>query len=104
MANVFGIADEIERAIRARDTKCVYCGVSMRRHPRRLEATIEHFNNNGPFTKQHNLAICCRGCNSSKGRKNLLAWFATDYCRERKIHKKTVAAPVRKYLRLTGAK
>jgi hypothetical protein len=104
MANSFGIAEDAERAIRARDKKCVYCGVSMRRHPRRLDATIEHFNNNGPFAREHNLAICCRSCNSSKGRKTLLAWFETDYCRERNIHEKTVAAPVRKYLRLKSAR
>jgi len=30
-------------------------------------ATIEHFNNDGPFENKYNIAICCQRCNSSKG-------------------------------------
>ena len=63
-------------------------------------ATIEHFNNNGPFKKKYNLAICCRGCNSSKGTKSLSAWFKTLYCREKKITEKTVSKPVKEFMRL----
>ena len=64
-------------------------------------ATIEHFNNDGPLNEKYNVAICCRRCNSSKGTMALLAWFETPYCRERKkkISWKTVAKPVKEYLR-----
>lgn len=64
-------------------------------------ATIEHFNNDGPMTKKYNLAICCRRCNSSKGAISLSAWFKTPYCgdRKKKITAKTVAQPVKEYLR-----
>jgi len=28
-----------------------------------------------------NIALCCWGCNASKGRKTLEAWLQSDYCR-----------------------
>lgn len=102
MPNAYGISERDEREIRARDKNCVYCRILMRQHSRGASgATIEHFNNDGPFEKKHNVAICCRGCNSSKGTKKLLAWFKTPYCRERKINKETVLKPVKEYMRLT---
>jgi 5-methylcytosine-specific restriction endonuclease McrA len=102
MSNRWGIPKKIEEEIRARDKRCVFCHVSMRRASRARgtsDATIEHFNNDGPLGKKYNVAICCRGCNSSKGTKRLLAWFKTPYCRKRKINEKTVAKPVKEYLR-----
>ena len=102
-SNKYGISKEDEREIRARDKTCVYCHISMKRHSdarRASEATIEHFNNDGPFDKKFNVAICCRGCNSSKGSKTLLVWFKSPYCRERKISAETVSKPVKEYLRL----
>jgi hypothetical protein len=75
----------------------------MKQSPRAMGAsgaTIEHFNNDGPLTKKYNLAMCCRGCNSSKGTKRLLAWFKTPYCVEKNINEKTVAEPVKQYIRL----
>jgi len=63
-------------------------------------ATIEHFNNDGPYDEKYNVAICCRRCNSSKGKKKLSAWFKTPYCREKKINIETVSKPVKEYMRL----
>ncbi len=102
MSNTYGIPEQDEREIRARDKKCVYCHVPMKQSSSARgpsEATIEHFNNDGPFDKKHNLAICCRRCNSSKGEKSLWDWFETLYCRENKINEKTVAKPAKKYMR-----
>src|SRR5262245_15527244 len=99
MANSFGISARVEQRIRARDKRCVYCGVKFKKTPWRASATIEHFNNNGPFTKYYNIAICCRGCNSSKGVKQLLAWLDSAYCLKKGITKHTVANVVRGYLR-----
>jgi hypothetical protein len=102
MSNSYEISEEIEGEIRARDKKCVYCRVSMKKPTRvkvAAEATIEHFNNDGPFTKKYNLAICCRGCNSSKGVKTLLAWFKTPHCAKWGINEKTVAKPVKNFMR-----
>jgi 5-methylcytosine-specific restriction endonuclease McrA len=102
MSNTYGISIQDEREIRARDRACVYCGIVMKpasdRHA--AGATVEHFTNGGPLREKYNVAICCRGCNSSKGTKKLSAWFKTPYCRERKINKVTVSKPVKEYMRL----
>ena len=100
MSNAYGISDRDEKEIRARDKTCVYCGILMKRHRHASGATIEHFNNDGPLRKAFNLAICCRRCNSSKGTMELLVWFKTPYCRERKINERTVSKPVKEYMRL----
>jgi|SRR4029077_18609832 len=102
MSNTYGIPEQDEKDIRARDKTCVYCRKAMKKHPRKLDAsgpTLEHFNNNGHFDKKWNVAICCRGCNSSKGNKKLLAWFRSPYCMEKNINQKTVARPVKAYIR-----
>lgn len=103
MSNTYGLSKEDEREIRARDKTCVYCGVLMKQHPHAMGAsgaTIEHFNNDGPFEKKYNVAICCRRCNSSKKAMKLSAWFKTPYCRKKKINGETVSKPVREYMRL----
>jgi 5-methylcytosine-specific restriction endonuclease McrA len=103
MSNTYGISEKDELEIRARDKTCVYCGVLMKQSPYAMGpsgATIEHFNNDGPFHEKFNVAFCCRGCNSSKGTKKLLAWFETDYCHEKKINDKTVSKAVKDYMRL----
>lgn len=102
MSNTYGISEEVEEEIRARDKRCVFCHVSMRHASRTRgasDATIEHFNNDGPLGKKYDVAICCRGCNSSKGTKKLLAWFETPYCRKRLINEKTVGKPAKEYVR-----
>jgi 5-methylcytosine-specific restriction endonuclease McrA len=102
MSNAYGIPEEDEKEIRIRDRTCVYCRKSMKRSPHSMHAfgaTIEHFNNDGYFDKKWNVAICCRGCNSSKGNKELLAWFKTPYCIEKNINQKTVAKAVKEYIR-----
>ena len=103
MSNTYGISKQDEQAIRARDKACVYCRVLMKQSPYAMGpfgATIEHLNNDGPFEKKFNVAICCRSWNSSKGTKKLLAWFETDYCQKKKINDKTVLKPVKDYMRL----
>jgi len=102
MSNSYGISKNVEEEIRARDKRCVFCHKRFSRESRASGATIEHFNNDGPMTKKFNLAICCGGCNSSKGTKKLSAWLKTPYCTEKKpkpINEKTVAKPVKEYLR-----
>jgi hypothetical protein len=101
MANKFGISDLDERRIRARDKRCVYCHVKLKKSPSRHpdSATIEHFNNNGPFGKFYNIAMCCRACNSSKGTKKLLDWLDSPYCQKNGISQQTVARAAQEYLR-----
>jgi hypothetical protein len=106
MSNRFGIPNEVERRIRVRDTRCVYCGKRFSRASRKDKATIEHLNEKPPFywlegLKEEGLAICCGSCNSSRGNRSLRDWFQTPYCTERAIpiNGNTVAEPVRRYLR-----
>jgi hypothetical protein len=103
MSNTYGISKHDEREIRARDKTCVYCGILMKQYPQAMGAsgaTTAHFNNEGPFKKKFNVAICCRRCNSSKGTKRLSAWFQAPYCREKKVIEETVSKPVKEYRRL----
>jgi 5-methylcytosine-specific restriction endonuclease McrA len=103
MSNTYGISENDEREIRARDKTCVYCGVLMKQSPHATGssgATLEHFNNDGPLSKRYNVAICCRGCNSSKGTMGLSVWFKTPYCRNKKINRETVSKLVKEYMRL----
>ncbi len=104
MSNKYGIPEEDEKEIRARDKTCIYCHKAMKKYPNTKgtpgdKATIEHLNNDGPFDEKSNLAICCGNCNSSRNNKELLVWFKTQYCMDRNINEKTVAEPVRVYIR-----
>ena len=93
------IAVSIYFPTRATDKHCVYCGVELKKSPRRDSPTIEHFNNDGPFDKLFNIDMCCWGCNSSKGVKNLLEWLDSPYFKRKGISQRTVAEVVREYLR-----
>jgi hypothetical protein len=99
MANTYGISERDERRIWLRDKRCVYCSVKFKKFPGGDSATIEHFNNNGPFGKYYNTALCCRACNSSKGVKTLRTWLKSAYCQRNGISENTVANAVRDYLR-----
>jgi hypothetical protein len=107
MSDTYDIREEDWKVIQARDKTCVYCRKSMKQYPHAMQAsgaTIEHFNNDGPFDKKWSAAICCRRCNSSRGTKELLAWFKTPYCTEKNINEKTVAKPVKQYIRSHGGR
>jgi hypothetical protein len=108
MSNKYGIPKEVEQRIRARDKKCVYCSTLMKKFnikgPRSKMATIEHLREKGPFywklgLKEKDLTICCWSCNASRGVKPLLRWFKASYCISRSINAKSVAKPVKGFLR-----
>jgi hypothetical protein len=106
MSNRFGIPASVELRLRARDTRCVYCGKVFSANSRRNMPSIEHLNERPPFywqqgLREGGLAICCGSCNSSRGNKSLRDWFRTPYCTERAtpINASTVAEPVKRYLR-----
>lgn len=116
MANTFGIPPDIERKLRVRDQRCVYCHKAMKAHAHtrgtpRDKATIEHLeSSNGRGTAPtywgqglervglDGLAICCGSCNSSRGMKPLAAWFATRYCERHEVSAGTVAPVVKRFL------
>ena len=103
MKNKYGISEVELQNIRARDKTCVYCKKKMTSPSaggdRRNWATIEHLNHLPPWNNAKTVAICCGSCNSSRGKKKLMDWFETPYCTEHSINEKTVAEPVKKYLK-----
>jgi 5-methylcytosine-specific restriction endonuclease McrA len=101
--NRWNIPDETEAQIRKRDKRCVYCHVAMKERPHargvpRDKATWEHIDNND-VRALTNVVLCCGACNTSKGAKELAEWFASEYCKKRKINERTVSPVVRNWLR-----
>ncbi len=111
MTNKFGIPEEKLKQIHTRDKNCVYCHKKML-YPydvnnRKDSATIEHLNFDGPFYWKNGLqikdiVICCGQCNSSRGKKGLLNWFKTNYCKHKNINENTVDSVVKEYLKRTN--
>jgi hypothetical protein len=91
----------LETEVRARDVRCVYCGVvftSPRAGTRGTVATWEHIVNDARIVTPANIARCCGSCNASKGTKDLSTWLSSPYCRRRGITEDTVAGVVRRAL------
>ena len=102
--NIWGIPDWLENEVRARDKKCVHCGVEMlqktpRDSPRKAAATWEHIINDARIIMRENIALCCSACNSSKGQKTLADWLQSTYCVKRRVNEDTVAQIVKDALR-----
>lgn len=92
-ASRWGIPREVALAIIARDTRCVYC----RREfgdphgPRAACPSWEHIVNDQALVGAENIALCCVGCNASKGTKTLSSWLVSEYCISRGIRHQTIA-------------
>ncbi len=97
MANNWNIPDWLEKEIRARDTICVYCGNEFTpvKVSRRSAASWEHIINDASIITRENIALCCCGCNASKGQKSLSAWLQTKYCKDRGITPENVAPVIK---------
>lgn len=98
--NMWDIPEWLEREVRTRDKKCVYCGVEMlhkvpRGSPRKAMATWEHIINDARIINRQNIALCCAACNSSKGQKTLADWLQSTYCAKRGVSEGTVAQIVK---------
>jgi hypothetical protein len=102
--NRWNIPDWLEKEIRERDKRCVYCGVEFvaGNKARRAMATWEHIVNDAKIITRENIARCCFSCNSSKGTKQLAEWLDSDYCKKRGITKETVAGVVKRALLVPG--
>ena len=94
----------LEREVIERDTHCVYCGevFGERAAGFRHRPSWEHIINDAKIITKDNIALCCRGCNSSKGAKALLDWLNSKYCLTRGIRAETVAPVVRAYISRVG--
>ncbi|WP_097459917.1 HNH endonuclease [Mangrovitalea sediminis] len=98
MANNWNIPGWLEKEVRERDKVCVYCGkgFTSAKVSTKSAASWEHIINDASIITRENIALCCRGCNASKGQKQLSAWLQTKYCRDRGITQETVAPVVKR--------
>lgn len=98
--NRWNIPDWLEREVVDRDRCCVYCGVEFAaQSARRCRPSWEHIVNDARMVTRENIARCCIGCNASKGRKGLVEWMESTYCRTWGITRESVASIVRSALR-----
>ena len=98
--NTWNIPRLLEDEVRARDKMCIYCGIEMLQkvplgRSRKAVATWEHIINDARIVTRENIALCCCGCNASKGQKALVVWLQSNYCVERGVSEATVAQIVR---------
>lgn len=93
LANKYNIPDWLEKEVRDRDRVCVYCRVEFTPASvsRKTAASWEHIINDVSIITRENIALCCCGCNSSKGQKPLMEWLNSEYCTRRNISTETVA-------------
>lgn len=96
MSNRWNISEWLEQEIRDRDVACVYCGVAFTTPPvnRKSAASWEHIINDARIITRENIALCCVGCNASKGQRRLADWLQSQYCTDRGITSATVAPVV----------
>jgi hypothetical protein len=101
--NRWGIPDALEKHVRRRDKRCIYCRIWLLDFPpsngsRRAVATWEHIINDASIVTAENVARCCASCNSSKGTKRLSEWLASIYCARRGITAESIADIARRAL------
>ncbi len=103
MANNWNIPAWLEKEVRARDSACVYCGVEFTptKISKKSSASWEHIINDAKIITRENIALCCCGCNASKGQKDLSEWLQSKYCKDRSITSNSVA-PIIKQAIING--
>jgi len=97
VANRWNIPAWLESEVIVRDRACVYCQVVFVSvsEERRLKRSWEHIVNDARIVTRENIALCCVGCNASKGAKTLAVWLESKYCKSRGITLDTVSDIVR---------
>lgn len=100
MANSWGIPKAIEDAVLERDKSCVYCGCKFGSE-RAKKRSWEHIINDITITSLDNIALCCVGCNASKGAKLLKDWVYSDNAKRRGINDETLADVVKNALKIS---
>jgi 5-methylcytosine-specific restriction endonuclease McrA len=93
MANNWNIPNWLEAEVRARDLVCVYCRIPFTHHKvaKKTAPSWEHIINDETIITRENIALCCCGCNASKGQKPLSFWLNSKYCEAKGITKESVA-------------
>ena len=105
LRNQWRIPRELARLVASRDVVCIYCGNDFApigpKGNRR--ASWEHIINDVELITPENIAVCCVGCNASKGTKNLHVWLQSPYCAKNAISAETLAPVARAALALQPA-
>ena len=93
MANNWNIPGWLEKEVRERDKTCAYCRAEFTpaKVSKKLAASWEHIINDAKIVTRENIALCCCGCNASKGQKQLTIWLQSEYCKKRGIGPDSVA-------------
>ena len=97
MANNWNIPSSLEQEIRQRDKVCVYCDVEFTstKVSKKTAASWEHIINDAKIITRENIALCCCGCNASKGQKQLSIWLQSKYCKDKNITLENVAQVIK---------
>ena len=88
------ISRELALSVIARDLRCIYCNRDFGppQGPRAACPSWEHIVNDQSIVSLENIALCCVGCNASKGTKPLGLWLNTKYCSDRSISRQSIGA------------
>lgn len=97
MANKWGIPKCVEDIVMARDRTCVYCGIQFGVE-RKTAWSWEHIINDVKIATVDNIALCCVGCNASKGAKVLSDWIDSPNAKRRGVSLQSLAPVVRNAL------
>lgn len=91
----------LEEEVKERDRVCVYCGAEFTpaQVSKKTAASWEHIINEAKIITRENIALCCCGCNASKGAKLLSEWLKTKYCKDRNINEDSVAPIIKSAIR-----
>src|SRR5690606_35138032 len=98
MANRWRIPKDVEEVVLRRDQLCVYCGREFGIE-RAKKRSWEHIVNDINIATVENIALCCVGCNASKGSKLLKAWLDSPQAKRRGITENTLSAVVLAHLK-----
>jgi 5-methylcytosine-specific restriction endonuclease McrA len=98
MANRWGISKHVEDVVLARDGSCVYCGIKFG-NERKTARSWEHIVNDVEIATVENIALCCVGCNASKGSKTLRDWIDSTNAKRRGVSLQSIAPIVKNALR-----
>lgn len=88
------IPRELALTVIARDLRCIYCNRKFGepQGPRASCPSWEHIVNDESIVNLSNIALCCVGCNASKGTKPLSLWLKSKYCSEHEISRSSISA------------
>lgn len=88
MTNNWIIPSWLEKEIRDRDKRCVYCRAYFTSTKVKKTATSwEHIINDASIISRKNIALCCCSCNANKGQKLLHVLFVKNFM-ERVLEKR----------------